>query len=703
MMSSTQPDALEAVTSDPEGARGEDSLHLSGANDKIDVTTETGNNTETSDQTSRDDIASSDEHTAVKLLDDAAHEENTEHDYVTEINAQHLQDSTFGRSLLQRERVDGNLKVRSKQAVIHLAFTEMRITALEKELKELRYAVLNLPEDLQDDLKRRGEHNVYQNCLVRSSLAEFQISSASFDIPTEQRPALQVLIEEQLTQPDQSVGHQELKTLPRQAAGVDGGRGTDRDVPRRLRIRPYALLAHLARITGESIPCDLVLNQGNDRRKTGSSVVFLRPFKVFVRHEAIIRRSAEELKLQIRQMKRENDKDEEAEKQQKSGPESARNIENEELLSYVGLLVDFIDVDLQPTLDLRAGIKHGTITEIEYDDLWHLFERGEFVVSRTDKHHAYRVISFTGGREILIDRMHGRDDKVRTVDGFTVDCYSIGYNGTRYIPQRKSFSIRKFPGRQQISSLPIYPLRFDSNAQELRERFHDQGVRFLDLTRAGFCHKMLNGKTLDEPSHDIEAQVIVDQMPAATGASLPESQKLGHISEDDVTEADVRETYAPPHCYSRGHAAEGCCGSDLVFKDLSIDKTNTREFIRVNAAALAPRTAEELKEDELILLPHWVHGFVLRSRQWITMRTGDLSEVKFENDLDELVLPPRHKATLQALVETHESARMKPASGLSTVGASLDLIKGKGSGLIILLHGEPGESTTMLDKVPCLF
>lgn len=69
------------------------------------------------------------------------------------------------------------------------------------------------------------------------------------------------------------------------------------------------------------------------------------------------------------------------------------------------------------------------------------------------------------------------------------------------------------------------------------------------------------------------------------------------------------------------------------------------------------RPANELAEEDKLLLPYSVYGFVLRSRRWgkhlqehaytscaptnlfqVTLSISDLQEVKYENNFDELVL-----------------------------------------------------------------
>lgn len=58
------------------------------------------------------------------------------------------------------------------------------------------------------------------------------------------------------------------------------------------------------------------------------------------------------------------------------------------------------------------------------------------------------------------------------------------------------------------------------------------------------------------------------------------------------------------------------CGSDTLQKDLELDKLRVEEYIRENIHALKLFPASDLAEKDKILLPHWVYGFVLRSRKW---------------------------------------------------------------------------------------
>lgn len=370
-----------------------------------------------------------------------------------------------------------------------------------------------------------------------------------------------------------------------------------------------------------------------------------------------------------------------------------------DLLRELKLLIKFFDEDLKPTFDLRSAIRDGTATDIEYADLWHLFELGDTVISSNDKSQAFRVVNFTRGREPLIRHWGARaeEQKVTSVAGFAVDCCSLCFDGTDYVPKLEKFSIRKYRGRRPIASLEVFPLKFEQNWEARHRAFELQGQQYLQLTRSPFSHRMFRGKTVDEPSQDLDTQVIVDVAMAINNE--PDWRPTKHVSVADFTEFDARETWMPTTC---GHSLynEGCCESDYGFKDLQMNYNGFTPFDQDHGGLLGPRSAEELKPEDIILLPEWVHAFVLRSRQWVTLKIADLSEVQFDNNFDELMFSSSHKKTIVALVDTHENARTAPAQGTHSVGAALDVVKGKGAGLIILLHGEPGGHTFLLNPPP---
>lgn len=162
------------------------------------------------------------------------------------------------------------------------------------------------------------------------------------------------------------------------------------------------------------------------------------------------------------------------------------------------------------------------------------------------------------------------------------------------------------------------------------------------------------------------------------------------ISDDTREVKDYRKTMHPM-C-----DRPGCCGNDVTFSDYEVDEIERNEF-RDNHRYLFDANIEDgskLKDDYVILLPPHVYGFVLRTRRWATFGIDRLEAIppNYEG-WDKLVLEDDIKKTVLALVRNHER-QLGPGSTKHGAPSSIDLVQGKGRGLIILLHGEPGVGKT---------
>jgi hypothetical protein len=122
----------------------------------------------------------------------------------------------------------------------------------------------------------------------------------------------------------------------------------------------------------------------------------------------------------------------------------------------------------------------------------------------------------------------------------------------------------------------------------------------------------------------------------------------------------------------------------------------------------------ELTDLDYILCPHIVQGFFLKEKQWgkglllkldiimmtcaysslVSLYVNRIEPVKWNKEaFERLVLPPRTKELLKALL-VHNGSKGSEQRGFWG-GKRQDLIAGKGTGLIVLLHGGPGTGKTL--------
>lgn len=113
-----------------------------------------------------------------------------------------------------------------------------------------------------------------------------------------------------------------------------------------------------------------------------------------------------------------------------------------------------------------------------------------------------------------------------------------------------------------------------------------------------------------------------------------------------------------------------------------------------NRKASSPSTGEDLgiSNDDLLICSEKIPGFSLAMKKWCYFDVAKIDDVRFDHAVfDKLVLSSRQKDLISSLVEEQQSKQ----------SAFEDLITGKGKGLILLLHGEPGVGKTLTAGMHC--
>ncbi|KAL9942058.1 hypothetical protein ACHAQF_001504 [Verticillium nonalfalfae] len=97
------------------------------------------------------------------------------------------------------------------------------------------------------------------------------------------------------------------------------------------------------------------------------------------------------------------------------------------------------------------------------------------------------------------------------------------------------------------------------------------------------------------------------------------------------------------------------------------------------------RSEENLPPDTIMLLPATIYGFSFQEKKWVNLNVENFFPVNWNKKaFERLVLDPKTKEMIYALVDVQSSAEKMD-----------DIIKGKGNGLIVLLHGSPGTGKTL--------
>jgi len=313
--------------------------------------------------------------------------------------------------------------------------------------------------------------------------------------------------------------------------------------------------------------------------------------------------------------------------------------------------------------------------------------------------------------------------------------YYLDFDGQRFSPVRGDSSIPFFEGEKEISKLPIYPLRFHKDHERLLQDLQERGQRFRDIVSSGnptFSH---NGLTLtkDPVGRDISSLAAVNGGQAQAQSSWPESVESDVIV--DFNEAfqmhpwwkplfnnqfppaesfyatAVRDEFLITEWSDRGRYREYAAHEEMVVeydcvRDVEWAETLEKDpflaqsgELGVGAAAglLFGHLSQELSPDDLALLPARVFVYALRTRSFINADIRSLKPVPDTlNPLASLQLPEKHKVMIQSAVFGHLEKKKvrRRATLMNSEFLDQDIIRGKGRGLAVLLHGPPGVGKT---------
>ena len=134
-----------------------------------------------------------------------------------------------------------------------------------------------------------------------------------------------------------------------------------------------------------------------------------------------------------------------------------------------------------------------------------------------------------------------------------------------------------------------------------------------------------------------------------------------------------------------------------MMDDHKIDRQRTVEYIKAERSLLRTISdIEDLTDDVKLLLPNFIHAFVLRNRKWYFLDIDKITPPQRHSEgFESLILPKGIARVVEGLVQTHRPQDMPAISGMTPEPEhDVDLVRGKGKGLIILLHGAPGVGKT---------
>ncbi|RMY70995.1 hypothetical protein D0863_05427 [Hortaea werneckii] len=484
--------------------------------------------------------------------------------------------------------------------------------------------------------------------------------------------------------------------------------------------------------TPEEIPFRLVFNSADlmkilekvtEDEITAANPVHVRPFKYLLKHEFKIRSTLERIEQALH--KHPGNSPVNAVETPKGLQVGVSTTETESTtvegvpvtersLKLLQCLMGFVDNEMRDILAVRKQIAGGTLEDISFEYLLHLFKPGDLVLAEPhlpgEERRAYRVLYVTGGRslfetseerrqrlkkgkegieaekvpeiggfELLTDDMvsQGSQGRATKMTPLVIDCFYMDYDGKNYGPRPQRFIIPEFGGRKKIVDLDVYPARFDPACEAIRGELLKRGREFVSC--------------VNRPHKEYHAYVLSDRMAIL---SADDDSLWSNIYEDpslrsEVVQLDCEclidqkatlDRYTPFPRDAKGITSTNKLGfhsgvlskptdsnQGELFDRLEKDKDQTdlyddskfdidlrNQFI--NQTTLISSFPEITEDEQIELLPLRVFGYALQKRKWYAFNVLHLreppamKEAERSKAFNSLVLPEELRRTIRALV-----------------------------------------------------
>ncbi|KAF6814687.1 AAA family [Colletotrichum sojae] len=484
--------------------------------------------------------------------------------------------------------------------------------------------------------------------------------------------------------------------------------------------------------------------------KTKGPRVFFRPFKCLMHYHPRMREALAELEKQVGEEQRgelsptaeskginvlhhdNGDVGSKTAGTQADATGHENNWDRAAALNHLRCYVDFMDKRIIPLQDM---FKKADQRMVRFNDLWYLFNVPDYIYapagpSTRDSAGSRRVngryqTAFHLYCKTLSVVNDGEPDDFRVKDNLLeLECYYIDHDGGSYGPVKQSFGIDAYDGYRDIRDLAVYPMRFADGHESIRAQLRAQGKlfrRFVQAKRVSCKGWTVTGPPVGANDGDgqsspdyIDSEVIIDL--DETIRRKPEWKPkfwLAHrhevfsefwqSGEDDMP---IRHWPGPndQENTSNGNNSNQSPDKNAITNNTKLnDSMNNNISNNTGSQPLCSiHEATQLDDDTEARLRRHQHSspwayfvYVLRQRRFAMVDVFSLEELLPQGTIfNDLRIDESHRIIVQSLVADHfekrQLQRQKPGLGL----ANQDLVRGKGSGLFILLHGVPGVGKT---------
>lgn len=325
--------------------------------------------------------------------------------------------------------------------------------------------------------------------------------------------------------------------------------------------------------------------------------------------------------------------------------EYATKSQDSSVKDHLKLCLDYLKTDLRRELSVyQATMVASDQPGIEYRYLWMAFKPNTLIYRRIDN---IEVVSRLSSLELGEPYIPGSTHIVH------LEIENINFDGEDFGLIQDTIFIEMYDGSKPLTELEAFPLQYHPEQERIRRDLLRRGKKFISL--CGTHHRFYDG-------------------PARFYNRNEKSNY--HVS-----------VFSTPSTYSQLIVQV----QHRIMIDPKEFDNNTSVYVPELDELLAPSkigtpAGVNFSDDEFIICGHEIPGLSLVWRRWAHFRVEHIHEVQFDDDaFDQLVLSEDKKKLIKSLVEQQ---------GGDDEGFD-DIVKGKGKGLVFLLHGPAGVGKTL--------
>ncbi|KAB5531329.1 AAA family ATPase [Coniochaeta sp. 2T2.1] len=305
--------------------------------------------------------------------------------------------------------------------------------------------------------------------------------------------------------------------------------------------------------------------------------------------------------------------------------------------AHLPILLNFIYEIKEASNFLPQGL-------ITYEHLWTIFKPGVLIFgSRSGQPCVFKLTNYAY--------------QCGMCPGLQLNLQYTDYNGNAFGTRGHSILIPAFDGAQSIADLNALPLHMHPNPEGIRTMLIERGRRWEAL--AGQNFREYKGVALGERCslYNIDGRVMIDCK------TFHRIEPNLQFSVSAYSHPDGNNKRKPPSEW---------------------------ELVPDDALEVKP---PPLTDEQALLASPLVRGYAFTEKKFLDFFVDKISDIEWNTScFEQLVLPTQQKELVQALVSEHTQ---RVTSSSSSASHFDDIVKGKGRGLILVLHGPPGVGKTL--------